>query len=664
VNRFKPCLNNEARKKRFGQYFTDDSIANLLIKLADIKRSDTVIDPMAGSGNMLAPLLELGHDPFKVYGIEIDPVAGKLCDERLMLSNFVINNAFNKTAYEKFTGNCKDGWDVVITNPPYVRYQSMRFNEKINIDLPNAKSIREDLLETIDSFKFLDEKDRNDFKIIVQSYSGLADLAVPSWILCSAMLKVGGRLAIVVPDTWLNRQYASVVQYMLLKWFRIEYVIEDVNRVWFADAQVKTNLVIAKRIPRKKSIYCSDYYYSHIEVYGNINKKLGAGLPMVEKENLDVAIKSRDSDYIKDIKYEMKNIEHMITNFLENYKLDWINELEDRTYDKGYASLPYELTKLLGNHKKLKTISLEELGISVGQGLRTGANKFFYLTHIETLGEYEIVQPHKYFGFRNLKVPSNLLYKVVRKQSDINDALFVDRESIKGRVLYIQDAITEKDMTNTDSELTQKYSVLNDDLADFIKLASLTPINENNPNKLIPQLSAVKPNDRIEEIEGTKIKRYWYMLPRFTDRHIPDLFIPRINNDSPNTYLLDNREVVIDANFSTLWIEQSYLKYKLAYFAILNSYWVKAYLESIATVMGGGALKVEASHIRKIKIPLLNEKELEVLNTYGDKLSKVNNHEETLEIICKIDNLLLSKTNICSESLRKYVRDKVTQRKN
>ena len=36
--------------KRFGQYFTDDSIANLLIKLADIKRSDTVIDPMAGSG--------------------------------------------------------------------------------------------------------------------------------------------------------------------------------------------------------------------------------------------------------------------------------------------------------------------------------------------------------------------------------------------------------------------------------------------------------------------------------------------------------------------------------------------------------------------------------------------------------------------------------------
>ena len=44
------------------------------------------------------------------------------------------------------------------------------------------------------------------------------------------MLKVGGRLAIVVPDTWLNRQYASVVQYMLLKWFRIEYVIEDVNR--------------------------------------------------------------------------------------------------------------------------------------------------------------------------------------------------------------------------------------------------------------------------------------------------------------------------------------------------------------------------------------------------------------------------------------------------
>lgn len=663
MNNFKSCLNDAARKKRFGQYFTDESIVNLLIKLADIKRNDTVIDPMAGTGNMIAPLLKLGHDPFKVYGIEIDPVAGGVCNERLKLPNFVINNAFNKVSYGKFASNCKEGWDVVITNPPYVRYQSMASDEKNNIDLPSAKLVRDDLLDTLECFQFLDPKDKNDFEVLVKSYSGLADLAVPAWILCSAMLKIGGRLAIVVPDTWLNREYASVVQYILLKWFKIEYVIEDINRVWFSDAQVKTNLIIAKRIPRIRSIYSIDYHYPHIEVYGDINKKLGGDLPVVEKERLSATIKSKDISGIQDMKLEMKNIEHIVKDFLETYRLDWVVELEGKTNDKEYTSLPYELTRLLNNHKNFKTISLEDLGISVGQGLRTGANKFFYFTNIKTLDGYEIIEPNKCFRFKNIRIPSGLLYKVVRKQSDINGGLLIDKESTKGRVLYLQDKITKDDMINTDSKLTKNYSMLNDELGDFIKVASLTPINEKNPNKLIPQLSAVKPNDRIEEIEGAKMKRYWYMLPRFTDRHVPDLFIPRINGDSPNVYLIKDRGIVIDANFSTLWIDESYIKYKFAYFAILNSFWVKAYLESISTVMGGGALKVEANHVKKIKIPLLNEKELELLNVYGNRLSKVNCYEETLKVICEIDNLLFTKTNIDSESLRRYVRDKVNQRK-
>ena len=162
-------LNDEITKKKLGQYFTDPNIVDFLLILTDIKETDKVIDPMAGIGNMLEPLLKNGHDPYKLYGIEIDPKAG-FCKERLGLQNFVIDTAFNKNSYSKFDSICEDGCDLVITNPPYVRYQSMLRTEEDNMNLPNAKEIRKNLLETLDSLKFMDLIDKKDYKIMINAY--------------------------------------------------------------------------------------------------------------------------------------------------------------------------------------------------------------------------------------------------------------------------------------------------------------------------------------------------------------------------------------------------------------------------------------------------------------------------------------------------------------
>ena len=62
-------------------------------------------------------------------------------------------------------------------------------------------------------------------------------------------------MAMIVPETWMNRNYSSVVKYLLLRWFQIEYIIEDRNAAWFKPAQIKTVLIVARRIPGKKSIF-------------------------------------------------------------------------------------------------------------------------------------------------------------------------------------------------------------------------------------------------------------------------------------------------------------------------------------------------------------------------------------------------------------------------
>ena len=248
-------MKEHTRKKNLGQYFTGEALARLLSYISYKETYKTIIDPMCGNGDMLVEYAKL-DEKISVYGIEIDPVIyPHLIQRTNRLSNqfqLLQGNAFNLTVlsslkYFKF--------DLVITNPPYIRYQRLSKNRLPNLPLLDAKTIRNNLLQFSYTFPFEDETDRIYFKRMIANYSGLSDLAVPSWLLCAMFTKIGGTLAMVVPETWLNRDYALIIQYLLLRWFRIKYIIEDANATWFKDAQVKTTLLVAERIKRKASAF-------------------------------------------------------------------------------------------------------------------------------------------------------------------------------------------------------------------------------------------------------------------------------------------------------------------------------------------------------------------------------------------------------------------------
>jgi hypothetical protein len=145
--------------------------------------------------------------------------------------------------------------------------------------------------------------------------------------------------------------------------------------------------------------------------------------------------------------------------------------------------------------------------------------------------------------------------------------------------------------------------------------------------KTIPMLSAVSTNVKV----GTEksIARFWYMLPSFVERHNPDVFIPRVNSESIRAYYNTGRKCIVDANFSTIWVDNknTYTKYFLV--AFLNTRWVSLYLEDAASKMGGGALKVEASHIRQIPLPVLTKEQISELHDLGKKLTYSSNSESS-----------------------------------
>ena len=192
-------------KKRFGQYFSGRAVADLLFSLLPANREWTnTIDPMAGIGDMLVAVRENTKNRPRLLGVEIDDTVAKKCAERVPEAKVICGDVFSND--QIITAQ---GFDLVITNPPYVRYQLQGGYDEV---MPSAQEIRNNLIRQIKRIPYLSEE-KTLFLQLANHYSGLSDMAVPAWLLCAALVKKDGYLAMVVPETWLNREYAAPIQY-------------------------------------------------------------------------------------------------------------------------------------------------------------------------------------------------------------------------------------------------------------------------------------------------------------------------------------------------------------------------------------------------------------------------------------------------------------------
>ena len=130
--------------------------------------------------------------------------------------------------------------------------------------------------------------------------------------------------------------------------------------------------------------------------------------------------------------------------------------------------------------------------------------------------------------------------------------------------------------------------------------------------------------------------RFWYMLPDFTTRHLPAVFAPRVNQGTPWIECNTDPPLLIDANFSTLWAPEGVWS-RFALKALLNSVWCRALMEAAGTPLGGGALKLEATHLRQMPLPVLTRQARESLDALGEKLSR-----NSADVQAQIDRIVLS----------------------
>jgi len=99
-------------KNKFGQYFTPKIVADFMIGLADIEPTSKILEPSCGQGVFLDLFQRKGFNNVTAFEIDTD-----------------LATQYQHVKYESFvTANIKDKYDLIIGNPPYIRWKNLEDN--------------------------------------------------------------------------------------------------------------------------------------------------------------------------------------------------------------------------------------------------------------------------------------------------------------------------------------------------------------------------------------------------------------------------------------------------------------------------------------------------------------------------------------------------------
>ena len=306
-----------ASAKSLGAFYTDTSVADFLVWWAVRSPEETVLDPSFGGGVFLRSASKrvraLGGDPAgQVCGAEIDRQAHARVSEALRTEFGVPSDRLFLSDFFALTSRDLQT-DAVVGNPPFIRYQRFTGAGRVRA---LASAAREGV-----------------------RLSELCSSWAPFVVHSAAMLRPGGRLAMVVPFEIGHAAYARPVLAYLARSFG-SVTFATFQRKLFPDLSEETLLLLAEeKGAAPRGLFWRDI--AHAGELAELSRQPAFDVP---------ATSSLDARSI------VSGQERLSSYFLPE---------EARDLYRRLAQLP-------------ETKRLEELA-DVGIGYVTGANNFFHL---------------------------------------------------------------------------------------------------------------------------------------------------------------------------------------------------------------------------------------------------------------------------------------------
>lgn len=213
-------------KKELGQVFTPENIAYLMASFFQGKTYFNILDPAAGSGVLLDACIKVLGNETNLSAVEIDKDLLPLLSEKGY-----------KPVHKDFF-DFKKKVDGVIMNPPFIRQE----------------------LLSLDNYKLQLTK-----KISFKKISARANLYLYFLIKGLDVLKPGGRLVIIIPNTWLSSDYGTAVQKYILENYSLLSVINFEKKV-FKDVDVDVSIFVIDNKPPSETSTTNFYYFTNIAI--------------------------------------------------------------------------------------------------------------------------------------------------------------------------------------------------------------------------------------------------------------------------------------------------------------------------------------------------------------------------------------------------------------
>lgn len=247
-------------KQKFGQYFTPETLANLVAYSVVQTNHDMLFDPTSGTGTFLnafyKTLNHLGNHNHsdllsRIWGNDVSHFPAILSVINLYKQNVVETDNFPRIMREDFF-NVEVGKVMEFPDPKdhKTRIQnSVPLFDGIASNFPfiQQEDIPNDLLTNFFQSKFGSKQSAflkdNKFKINERS-----DYFTYCVYNATRFLKSNGMLAAITSNAWLGKEYGVQFKKFLLDNFHIKYVVRSNAEHWFKDSQVSTVFIVLERM--------------------------------------------------------------------------------------------------------------------------------------------------------------------------------------------------------------------------------------------------------------------------------------------------------------------------------------------------------------------------------------------------------------------------------